>query len=99
MAAFAGLESSRYLRIEIHLLRGPAPDEALNIPSFASKCDFTLGIFAQKFTPKKRPVRRGRLRWKIDPSPGDIWVLILYNAQQPDRRRLGCIDRLHRQSR
>jgi hypothetical protein len=57
MAAFAGLEPSRYPRIEILLLRGPAPDEALNISSFASKCDFRLSIVAQQFIPKERLVR------------------------------------------
>jgi hypothetical protein len=56
MAAFAGLEPSRYPGIKILFLRGATPSEALNVSSFASKCYFAFGIVTQQFAPKERLV-------------------------------------------
>jgi hypothetical protein len=56
MAAFAGLEPSRYPGIEILLLRRATPGDALNISSFATECHFTFGVVTQQLTPKERMV-------------------------------------------
>src|SRR5690349_14128083 len=56
VTAFTGLESQRYSRTQPFLLEQATTREALNVASFSSKRNLTLGILTQKLTPQQRLV-------------------------------------------